>query len=268
MRTTIFVWDRRHRRRPDDRRVAQAVEIATAATPKWKNTTRLKLTMTFRMPAIPRHTIGVRVSPWLRNMADAKLYSSTPGKARKIIRRYRRERGMSSSGTIRRPSMGSARISPTTSMDKPASRAKKRDVWTAAVIFSRFPAPVSRAITTLAPREMPIKKVMINATRGTLLPTAAMASFPTNCPIMTASMALKSCCIMPVAARNRANFMVLPAMGPWVISTEPFIKITFRYSTCMKTMGRSPVPAPFRQPWKLPGPIISDGRDSPPLYHQ
>ena len=53
---------------------------------------------------------------------------------------------------------------------------------------------------------------------GVLLPTAAIASFPTNCPMMMVSMVLNTCCSMPVSARSSAKRIVFLPIGPCVIS--------------------------------------------------
>lgn len=55
---------------------------------------------------------------------------------------------------------------------------------------------------------MPMKNVTMKPMMGVLLPTAAIASFPTNCPMMMVSMVLNTCCSMPVSARSSAKRIV------------------------------------------------------------
>ena len=79
---------------------------------------------------------------------------------------------------------------------------------------SRLPSPIQRAMTTFAPKEMPINKLRTDAIIGTLLPTAAIASLPTNCPSIAVSAALNNCCIIPVIAKGKATINILSHKDP------------------------------------------------------
>ena len=100
----------------------------------------------------------------------------------------------------------------------PPTKAMRMDVCTALRIPSRLACPVLRAMTTLAPMAMPPNMVTMSPMRELLLPTAAMASFPTNRPITAISAALNSCCRIPVAATGSANRMILSPREPWIMS--------------------------------------------------
>lgn len=134
------------------------------------------------------------------------------------MRRYSAESGMSASGTCSSESSGSATASLRQVITIPAASAKASVEKTARWIPSRFPFPVIWEITTFAPIEMPMKNVTMKLMMGVLLPTAAIASFPTNCPMMMVSMVLNTCCSMPVNARNSAKRIVFLPIGPCVIS--------------------------------------------------
>lgn len=70
------------------------------------------------------------------------------------------------------------------------------------------------------------ENVTMRLMMGVLLPTAAIASFPTNCPMMMVSMVLNTCCSMPVSARSSAKRIVFLPIGPCVISIFSYIPLT------------------------------------------
>ena len=125
---------------------------------------------------------------------------------------------MSASGTCSSESSGSATASLRQVITIPAASAKASVEKTARWTPSRSPFPVIWEITTFAPIEIPMKNVTMKPMMGVLLPTAAIASFPTNCPMMMVSMVLNTCCSMPVSARSSAKRIVFLPIGPCVIS--------------------------------------------------
>ena len=125
---------------------------------------------------------------------------------------------MSASGTCSSESSGSATASLRQVITIPAASAKASVEKTARWTPSRSPFPVIWEITTFAPIEIPMKNVTMKPMMGVLLPTAAIASFPTNCPMMMVSMVLNTCCSMPVSARSSAKRIVSLPIGPCVIS--------------------------------------------------
>ena len=76
------------------------------------------------------------------------------------------------------------------------------DVCTALCIESSSFLPIALAITTFAPRAIPMKKFKRSPTIGLFAPTAAtetVLAFPVKLPTIAISEALKSCSNIPVA---------------------------------------------------------------------
>jgi hypothetical protein len=93
-------------------------------------------------------------------------------------------------------------------------RERRIAVCTVASTFSSFRAPRYWAMTTLAPREIPMRSVTRRPMTGILFPTAAMASFPTNRPRIKTSALLKSCSNMPISPTGIAKKNNLSAIEP------------------------------------------------------
>ena len=87
-----------------------------------------------------------------------------------------------------------ANTQPTIPVITPKMMPSEKIVWVRSWTFSIFFAPSVDASTTVAPREIPINKLIMRLIRGAQAPTAATAVSPTNCPTTTISAALKRSC--------------------------------------------------------------------------
>ena len=123
-----------------------------------------------------------------------------------------------SAGTPIHRRMGRVSSSPKAVRNSPEITATRIEVWTALRTPCRSCWPMNLEITTLAPREMPTNRLRSREIIEVLLPTAAMASFPTKRPTTATSAALKSCCRIPVKASGRANQTSRGPMGPFSMS--------------------------------------------------
>ena len=105
--------------------------------------------------------------------------------------RYVRESSRISSGVFVTRSTQSAVRIPNTVIKIPPTSESDRAVCTAFSVSRAFLEPKSCEITTPAPEETPTKKPTMRV-RYTAVPppTAASASFPSNFPIITASIVL------------------------------------------------------------------------------
>ena len=160
--------------------LATTVPMATPSTDMSRTRIKKRFKKNLTTPETIRQYKGVRVSPWLRKIDDSKLYSRMTGMPKRKIRRYSTDMSKISSGTDKARSRGAAAISPRIVMTTPLPRATSMAVWTAAWTPWIFFLPINRAMTTFAPRDTPINKLSTMAIIGLLLPTAAIASFPTN----------------------------------------------------------------------------------------
>ena len=122
------------------------------------------------------------------------------------MRRKSTASGRASAGTLNSTRRGSASTSMMAAAMTPRATTAI-EVCTALWTTSRLPAPMAFAMTTLAPSEMPTKRLMTRLMMGVLAPTAAMPSepFSVKWPIMMVSMRLLSCSMMLVAATGSAK---------------------------------------------------------------
>ena len=125
---------------------------------------------------------------------------------------------MTSAGDEVHSSSCRARAAPSTSSSPPPIRARVMEVWTPLRTSSSRPAPRSRATTTLAPTDRPMKMLTIRLMREVVEPTAARASGPAKRPTTTTSAALKRSCSRLDSISGRANSSSFPARGPWTMS--------------------------------------------------
>ena len=124
------------------------------------------------------------------------------------MRRYASARGNTSAVTLSMPRSGPASNSPMMATITPPIRAVTMDVCTALRTASRLPRPMALAMTTFAPRAMPMNRLRMSPVTGALEPTAATAAVPSDwekLPTIMMPDALKSCSRMPVAATGSAN---------------------------------------------------------------
>ncbi len=87
----------------------------------------------------------------------------------------------------------------------PQTRLKKTAVWTAFLTPALSPFPMHLAITTVAPVDIPTKRLTTIPITGVLHPTAAIAILLAKRPTTMTSAALKNCWRIPVRARGIAN---------------------------------------------------------------
>ena len=106
-------------------------------------------------------------------------------------------------------------LSPTRVNAPPISTENSRDACRIFRAAALFPPPMAWASRTLDPRRRPTSREISREITGMSLPTAAMASAPTNFPKMSTSVALTSCSQIIVKATGRAKRKSLPASGPF-----------------------------------------------------
>ena len=201
------------------------VAVATPSTSIPNPNTKNRLSTTFSIPEITSATSGIWVFPQLRKIAASKLYSRITGIPARYIRIYLTAIGYTSSGTSSIFTISGARNSPSTARSTPPSKATIIDVCTAFEILLWSFCPIDLAIITLLPSEIPTKRLTSNPITGALLPTAAIASLPENCPTTARSAALNSCCKTPVTARGSAYLIILSPNEPFIISIRLFMWI-------------------------------------------
>lgn len=137
------------------------------------------------------------------------------------MRRYASAKGNTSAVTLSMPRSGPASNSPMMATITPPIRAVTMDVCTALRTASRLPRPMALAMTTFAPRAMPMNRLRMSPVTGALEPTAATAAVPSDwekLPTIMMPDALKSCSRMPVAATGSANRRTFVHMRPCSMS--------------------------------------------------
>ena len=127
-----------------------------------------------------------------------------------------------SAGTSRARSSGS--LASSIAITTPTlSIASDTAVWAYLLARSCSPAPTACATATLAPSEMPTKRLMSRLAIGVLEPTAAIPSAPPSaekCPIITVSIRFDSCSKMLVTATGIAKSGIDCQSPPCRISRE------------------------------------------------
>ena len=78
-------------------------------------------------------------------------------------------------------------------------------------------------MTTFAPIEIPIKRLMSRLMTGALLPTAAKALLLAKRPTTATSTELNNCCKRLLAARGNAKINIFIKSGPFSMSTFSFV---------------------------------------------